>query len=57
MRDVVNLEKYLLEKTDKTFIKPLDNKGFNKLNNKVARGEAQDVMEWRLNTYCMPLST
>ena len=43
MRDVVNLEKYLLEKTDKTFIKPFDNKGFNKLNNKVARGKAQDV--------------
>ena len=43
MRDVVNLEKYLLEKTDKTCIKPLDNKSFNKLINKVARGKAQDV--------------
>ena len=43
MRDVVNLEKYLLEKTDDTIIKPLDNKGFQKLINKVAKGKAQDI--------------
>merc|ERR1712115_710708 len=43
MRDVVNLEKYLLEKTDNTVIKPLNNKDFKKLINKVARGKAQDI--------------
>ena len=32
MRDVVNLEKYLLEKTDNTIIKPLNNKEFKKIN-------------------------